>query len=212
MKRIAGKDAYLELRRPFNDVFDSDKFYRIGEKYRNFVQHCGLPGENIEIGKSILEKGTRKSICTIALMIKKEKLLKGYDKWGSVCKEDIATLPNDIDVVEIMGLYLNAFITARNNFVKNFTDVHGVEFDVLERLAKNNSQIRFTESADWVGKEIGDIVPYSINLLEFSVGGYLLRNFKRHEKENMISINPAQTFFSLIPKSEEIAKKTREYL
>jgi hypothetical protein len=96
LKRRFGKDsrAFSEYKAIESRQYDSVFAYRFLYRFRNFVQHLGLPIEKIshtdtrELGPEPLK-----------IMMTKRRLLEDRDVWGAVVTE-IESLPDEISITE----------------------------------------------------------------------------------------------------------------
>jgi hypothetical protein len=84
-------------------IFDSDFSYRFMARYRNYVQHSGLPINDIVADEEQLKYYDKYSS---KLLVKKSELLK-YDGWGPV-KKDFENYSEDINVFGIVEQFNNS--------------------------------------------------------------------------------------------------------
>ena len=98
-----GKDC--EVAEKFKEMqsrlFDDSFEYRFMCKYRNYVQHVGLPIHENVADKDLLRRGSLKLVPQLVT----EKLLKQYDRWGPV-KADLQKRQK-ISLLEVLEEFQN---------------------------------------------------------------------------------------------------------
>ncbi len=75
-----------------SSAFDTKVGYRFSYRFRNYVQHCGLPLSHIEINPPNPAARTRVKQ-SVALLLDRDVLLRNYDEWGSIVKRDLQAMP-----------------------------------------------------------------------------------------------------------------------
>lgn len=93
LKRRFGKDSVevAAFKGAASRAFDTHTGYRFMSKFRNYVQHCGLPLSRIDIGPS-LDSSTR-AAQSARLLLDRDQLLADFSDWGKV-KSDLVGMPN----------------------------------------------------------------------------------------------------------------------
>lgn len=93
LKRRFGKDStqVARFKAATAAAYDGRVGYRFAYRFRNFVQHCGLPLSRIEIGP-VTQTGTRAKQA-IDLVLDRDELLSAYGEWGPVKADLNAMLP-----------------------------------------------------------------------------------------------------------------------
>lgn len=81
-----------------SEVFDNSAAYRVIYKFRNYVQHCGMPISSVSM-KSVDDD----SVATqrIEFTVDRDTLLADYD-WTVTTRADLADMPKDIDVFDLI--------------------------------------------------------------------------------------------------------------
>lgn len=92
LKRRFGRDSQqvARFKSATADAYDGRVGYRFSYRFRNFVQHCGLPLSRIEIGP-VTQPGTRAKQA-VDLVLDRDELLEAYGEWGPV-KADLQAMP-----------------------------------------------------------------------------------------------------------------------
>jgi hypothetical protein len=95
LKRRFGK-ASQEVQRfkaATSSAFDTKVGYRFSYRFRNYVQHCGLPLSRINVSRP--DPGTRtRAKQSVALLLDRDALLASYDDWGIVKRDLEAMSPH----------------------------------------------------------------------------------------------------------------------
>jgi hypothetical protein len=79
-------------------AFDSRVGYRFMSKFRNYVQHCGLPLSRIDIGPSV-DSSTR-AVQSARLLLDRDQLLADFGEWGKV-KTDLMGMSNTFGLLPL---------------------------------------------------------------------------------------------------------------
>lgn len=92
LKRRFGKDStqVARFKSATAVAYDGRVGYRFAYRFRNFVQHCGLPLSRIEVGP-VKEPGTRAKQA-VDLVLDRDELLAAFGDWGPV-KADLRAMP-----------------------------------------------------------------------------------------------------------------------
>lgn len=92
LKRRFGKDSQQValFKSATAAAYDGHLGYRFAYRFRNFVQHCGLPLSRIEIGP-VTQSGTRAKQA-VDLVLDRDELLSAYGEWGPV-RADLQVMP-----------------------------------------------------------------------------------------------------------------------
>jgi hypothetical protein len=93
LKRRYGKMSreVQQFKKATKSAFDTRVGYRFSYKFRNYVQHCGLPLSHIDISRPNRPTRTRAKQ-SVALLLDRDELLSSYDEWGIV-KRDLEAMP-----------------------------------------------------------------------------------------------------------------------
>jgi hypothetical protein len=81
-----------------SQLYDKHFSYRFLSRFRNFVQHCGLPLDSTSHSSQVGSKSFRATVS-------RERLLSGFD-WGPLL-EEVAGLPESVDLNEILAEYVH---------------------------------------------------------------------------------------------------------
>lgn len=92
LKRRFGRDSpqVARFKSSTAAAYDARVGYRFAYRFRNFVQHCGLPLSRIEIGP-VTEAGTRAKQA-VDLVLDRDELLDAFEGWGPV-EADLRAMP-----------------------------------------------------------------------------------------------------------------------
>ena len=75
------------------EAFDAeDPGYRFASKFRNYVQHCGVPLSRIDFVR--LQGSNPRAKQSVRLLVDRDELLAKFDGWGPVKKDLQATRPS----------------------------------------------------------------------------------------------------------------------
>lgn len=111
LKRRFGEsdERYQRFRHLTNRLYDSYFAYRFLYRFRNFVQHCGLPLDSF----SYESCSTKRSlICTVS----RERLLAGFD-WGAL-RPEIESLPEKVELTEWLVAYVHYLSSLHRHICK----------------------------------------------------------------------------------------------
>ena len=103
LKRRFGK-ASAEVQRfktATASAFDTKVGYRFSYKFRNYVQHCGLPLSQIDLSPPDPATPTR-AVQSVALLVNRDELLSSYNEWGIV-KRDLEAMPPRFALVPLLS-------------------------------------------------------------------------------------------------------------
>ena len=123
-------------------AFDARVGYRFTYKFRNYVQHCGLPLSHIRIGPRL--DNTAQGTQAAELLLNRENLLTSYGEWG-VVKADLCEME---PVFSLLPLAAEA--------MEGLRDIHRACTEIeLDQALKANDEvvraIRRIESLDAEG-------------------------------------------------------------
>lgn len=96
--------------RAFKDAtaaeFDSRAEYRIMSKLRNYIQHCGMPLQQIAVS-SRYDPDTKESTYRVAVELSVEHLLSQYNEWGKA-RADLTASAEDIPLKPLLAPYADS--------------------------------------------------------------------------------------------------------
>jgi len=103
LKRRFGKDSpeVQRFKTATASAFDTKAGYRFSYKFRNYVQHCGLPLSQIDISPPDPGTPTR-AVQSVALLVNKDELLSSYKEWGIV-KRDLEAMPPRFPLLPLLS-------------------------------------------------------------------------------------------------------------
>jgi hypothetical protein len=95
VKRRFGKasEEAQRFKAATSSAFDAKVGYRFVSKFRNYVQHCGLPLSRIDFSRPDTATKTRAKQ-SVALLLDRDELLSSYHEWGIVKRDLEAMLPH----------------------------------------------------------------------------------------------------------------------
>lgn len=79
-------------------LFDQNLSYRFIYKFRNYVQHCGMPGIKMSMSSRLADETSGQILRTVKIKLDRDELLQKYDSWGSIVKRDLQNMPEEIDI------------------------------------------------------------------------------------------------------------------
>jgi len=82
--------------------YDGNFSYRLLSKLRDYVQHCGLPLESIDISEYPDQKS--EVVIKVSITIDRDNLISRYKKWGNV-RSDLQRQPRNMELLP----YLDGF-------------------------------------------------------------------------------------------------------
>ncbi len=99
MKRLHGAsgDRFARFKAALSEQYDGVFAYRFLYRFRNFVQHLGLPIDSWERSEDA-ECGPM----PLRILLKKERLLRDSDVWGPQVLREIKALPDKIAITELI--------------------------------------------------------------------------------------------------------------
>jgi hypothetical protein len=85
LKRMYGGESqqWISFKQACSDAYDSLVGYRFVYKFRNYVQHCGLPIDTFRVSAATPDRvadGQR----LVAILLQRKQLLSNYREWGPV--------------------------------------------------------------------------------------------------------------------------------
>jgi hypothetical protein len=80
-------------------AFDGKLGYRFAYKFRNYVQHCGLPLSEIKVGRVV--DARTKARQSVRFLLKRDDLLASFSEWGSV-KKDLEVLSPEFELLPLV--------------------------------------------------------------------------------------------------------------
>jgi hypothetical protein len=103
LKRRHGKVSPEALRfeRATNLAFNTRIGYRFSFKFRNYVQHCGLPLSRIQVNRPDPAAGTRAKQ-SVAFLLDRDVLLSSYKEWGPV-RRDLEAMPPSFPLLPLVS-------------------------------------------------------------------------------------------------------------
>jgi hypothetical protein len=103
LKRRHGKVSPEALRfeRATNLAFSTRIGYRFSSKFRNYVQHCGLPLSRIQVNRPDPAARTRAKQ-SVAFLLDRDVLLSSYKEWGPV-RRDLEAMPPSFPMLPLVS-------------------------------------------------------------------------------------------------------------
>lgn len=80
-------------------AFDGHPGYRFVYKFRNYVQHCGLPLSKISV--ELVDIGSDAERPRARLELSRDDLLASYDEWGRHVRADLQAMPAHFDLLPL---------------------------------------------------------------------------------------------------------------
>lgn len=122
-----------------SEMFDSYFCYRFLYRFRNYVQHYGVPLDDLNL---IFEKLTEGKV-EVSILVLKEKLIE-YKDWGSI-KKEILDLPEKLEIEPLIYELYGCVDYIQRNLINYFLFEKGREIDYLIKLfqeikAKGNEE------------------------------------------------------------------------
>lgn len=109
-------EKYKRFKDVTTQLFDQNLSYRFIYKFRNYVQHCGMPGIKISMSSRLADETSGKILRTVKIKLDRNELLQKYDSWGNIVKKDLQNMSEEIDItthisdmiqyIEIINSYL----------------------------------------------------------------------------------------------------------
>jgi hypothetical protein len=146
LKRRFGKDSteVERFRLSTSSTFDSNVGYRFCYKFRNYVQHCGLPLSTISL-REASKSSKQPAPHSVALLLDRDGLLLDYKEWGPV-KADLKAMPAKF---ALLPLALEAMEGARGVY-RELLDIklsYALRYcDTLERALNRIEATRASET------------------------------------------------------------------
>ncbi len=118
MTAVKRKGEAESFKRFVSQIFDESKEYRFFDKLRNFIIHYSYPFTGLKMEVPDLVK----------IVCPKEHLL-GFNKWGTIVKKDLASMPEEIDVrqyiepllIRLESIYLMIYYYYAQDYCKAST-------------------------------------------------------------------------------------------
>lgn len=111
IKRQFGKDSqqYIFFKKSTGVEYDNFFHYKFMYKLRNYVQHSGLPhlGYKFHVQYSNVANG-RIGSSTFQLFFYRDSLLKSYNEWGAVVKQELQGQPEKFNLIDIINGYMDS--------------------------------------------------------------------------------------------------------
>jgi len=150
-------DIQVFFRETQKRLFDSDFSYRFMARYRNYVQHSGLPINDIVTDEGQLKYFDRYSSI---LIVNKSELLK-YDGWGPV-KRDFDQLVENIDVFGIIVQFSKAIELLTKSMFEYIVENKTYNYQYLLSQYKNTKEKSHNNDVALITKDI--LSEYTVNV------------------------------------------------
>lgn len=158
-KRRHGKSSTQVQR--FNAVcarqYDGSAAYRIVYRFRNYVQHCGLPLSNISTGPATDSELNG----SVAFTIERDRLLQEFD-WGRA-RADIEAEPGQVDVMELINTTMESVdeIAREVQRIDLEYALEGVDNlrEALDRLPRSDGEVPILVRMRGSGTTVHSITP-----------------------------------------------------
>lgn len=101
LKRRFGKTSAeaVTFQKATSTAFDGSVGYRFCSKFRNYVQHCGLPYSHIEV-TAVDADAPPGAVQSAAFVLDRDELLEEYDEWGRV-RHDLLGMPKSFSLLPL---------------------------------------------------------------------------------------------------------------
>jgi hypothetical protein len=122
-----------------HEAYDRSAAYRLISRFRNYVQHCGMPFSSVRGG--ILDEETRSTY--IEFVMDRNELLEGFD-WNQREREDLGNQPEEMDVIALIDETMRELRTISRTVLNIDVDhaIQNVEIleEALERIAPGDDE------------------------------------------------------------------------
>jgi hypothetical protein len=93
------------------NAFDADEpGYRFASKFRNYVQHCGVPLSSLDFAR--VPGSNPRAKQSVRLMVDRDELLAEFDGWGPV-KKDLQAFPPKFELLPLIASAMNGIRDVR---------------------------------------------------------------------------------------------------
>lgn len=156
LKRRFGKTSQqvARLKAATAAAYDERVGYRFSYRFRNYVQHCGLPLSQITLGP-VKQPGTLAKQ-SVDLVVDRDTLLGDFGEWGPV-KKDIADMPTSFGLLPLAAEAMEGLRSIHRTCTEIDLDEALERCDVLvgviDRIASSEPAgqpilLRYAEDAD----------------------------------------------------------------
>jgi hypothetical protein len=119
LKKEYGKESNEAIRyKTFTSkIFDSFFEYRFIYKLRNYAQHCGFPISHLKFETKNERQNQKRNIyARLNPLFNRDELLKKYDGWGQIVKNDLKNQAQEFPVMWTIGRYYKCTETINCEF------------------------------------------------------------------------------------------------
>jgi hypothetical protein len=178
LNRTFGESSneFKKFKAATNKEFNDSFAYRFISKFRNYIQHCGIPA--IKLTGKLLEKEQKQ----YALFLNKEELLTQYKEWGAKVKPDLVTQPDRFDLYPLL-IDVTASIQRLHSIAINCTlNIEELllasrEIMTFEKFIKSSEyELAVIEYKEFY--DSGSPKSLSINVFPFDIAQYLIKNIQ----------------------------------
>lgn len=117
-----------------SEMFDTYFCYRFLYKFRNYVQHYGVPLDDLNL---IFEKLSEGKV-EVSILVLKEKLIE-YKDWGSI-KKEILDLPEKLEIEPLIFELYSCVDYIQRNLINYFLFEKNKEIDYLIKLYQETKE------------------------------------------------------------------------
>jgi hypothetical protein len=194
-------------------AFDAEPGYRFIYKFRNYVQHCGLPLSNISV--DLVDVGTESERPQARLELNRDDLLASYEDWGRPVRTDLHAMTPRFDLFPLaegamagLRAVYRELLSIRLDHALSKVRPLEAALDRLEGLAPDEAPALLhmrVAGADVRGVTPRNLKPHAVRALADVVAGHRTKDSLFHEAEieddTLRPLHPQQIAAALRPQS-----------
>jgi hypothetical protein len=165
----SGSSEVRRFKSATSEAYDGSVGYRFAYRFRNYVQHCGLPLSSMQITENV--DPSTMGVQRVVFLVDRDALVDRFDAWGPQVSADLAGMPGTFEVLPLIRDAMAGLTSVQHTCTDVYLDdairlaprAASALAQIDDRLEADRTAALFRYSLDPTTQEIRDISPRLIS-------------------------------------------------